>query len=136
MIINDTNSVNYSSGETPKNIYKKKLSKFVKKARRVVSDENTKINSIEKTSSQENSSFSKQVYTDMYFNLLQIIKESYQKCLINSEEKLLLKKIIISKEEDIYYIYKKYYLNTFSKDNSYKQQLLNEMKKFLLQSNL
>ena len=136
VIINDTNSVNYSSGETPKNIYKKKLSKFVKKARRVVSDENTKFNSIEKTSSQENSSFSKQVYTDMYFNLLQIIKEGYQKCLINSEEKLLLKKIIISKEEDIYYIYKKYYLNTFSKDNSYKQQLLNEMKKFLLQSNL
>ena len=112
------------------------MSKFVKKARRVVSDENTKINSIEKTSSQENSSFSKQVYTDMYFNLLQIIKEGYQKCLINSEEKLLLKKIIISKEEYIYDIYKKYYLNTFTKDNNNKEQLLNEMKKFLLQSNL
>ena len=133
IIINDMNDLNFSFGEIPKKRIKKSKSKFNKKTKSLDLDETIKIGSTEKESKLLSS---KQVYYDMYFNLLQIIKESYQKGLINAEEKLSLKKIIISKTEFIFDIYQKYHLNAFIKDKNNMQQLLNEMKKFLIQNNL
>ena len=133
IIISDLSDSNFSFGEVPKKSNKKTKSKFNKKTKSLDLVEIIKIGSTERENKLLSS---KQVYYDMYFNLLQIIKESYQKGLINAEEKLSLKKIIISKTEFIFDIYQKYHLNAFIKDKNNMQQLLNEMKKFVLQNNL
>ena len=135
VLINDMNDLNFSFGEISQKNDKKNLSKFVKKNRSQIFNKAIKISPTKRICCEENKS-SKKIYTDMYFNLLQIIKESYQKGLINAEEKLLIKKIIISKPELIFDIYQKYYLNILIKDKNNKQYLLNEIKKFLLQNNL
>ena len=137
VLITDMNNLNFSFGETPKKNNKKKASKFMKKTKSVILDEPIKLGSAERLSYNENKpSSSRQVYTDMYFKLLEIIKESYQKGLINAEEKLSLKNLIISKEAFIFDMYKKYYLNAYIKGKNKKQEILDEMKKFVLQNNL
>ena len=109
----------------------------MKKTKSFILDEPIKFGSSESLSKNENKpSSSRQVYTDMYFNLLEIIKESYQKGLINAEEKLSLKNLIISKEAFIFDVYKKYYLNAYINVKNKKQEILDEMKKFVLENNL
>ena len=127
VIKNIENNLNFSFGEEKTknsksdNSKKKRLSKFSLKTPSSSLDKEK----IKQKSPTSNSSLN----ADMFFNLLQIINESFKGGLINAEEKLILKQVIISKSKLVFDIYQKFYLNANIEDINNKKLLIDELKK-------